>query len=43
MSENFAALFEQSLIGKELTPGTIVKGKVLAIGNDYVVVSAGLK
>ena len=43
MSENFAELFEQSLIGKALTPGTIVKGKVMQIGTENVVVNAGLK
>jgi len=43
MSENFAELFEQSLIGKELIPGTIVTGKVVQIGNEHVVVNAGLK
>ncbi len=43
MSENFAELFEQSLIGKELTPGTIVTGKVVHISPEHVVVNAGLK
>ena len=43
MSENFAELFEQSLFGKELAPGTIVTGQVVRIGSDHVVVNAGLK
>lgn len=43
MGENFADLFEQSLIGKELTPGTIVTGKVVHIGAEHVVINAGLK
>lgn len=43
MSENFAELFEQSLIGRELTSGTIVTGKVVHVGSDHVVVNAGLK
>jgi small subunit ribosomal protein S1 len=43
MSENFAELFEQSLIGKELTPGTIITGKVVHIGPENVVINAGLK
>jgi small subunit ribosomal protein S1 len=43
MSENFAELFEQSLIGRELAPGTIIKGTIVHIGADYVLVSAGLK
>lgn len=43
MSENFAELFEQSLIGRDLTPGTIVTGKVVHLGSDHAVINAGLK
>jgi small subunit ribosomal protein S1 len=43
MSETFAELFEQSLIEVEMTPGSIVKGTVVAIDNDMVTVHAGLK
>jgi small subunit ribosomal protein S1 len=43
MGENFAELFEESLIGKNLISGAIVKGKVVFINNENVVVNAGLK
>ncbi len=43
MSENFAELFEQSLLNKSLKLGSIVTGQVVEIRNDFVVVHAGLK
>ncbi len=43
MSENFAELFEQSLLDKKLTPGAIVTGEIVHIGPEHVVVNAGLK
>ncbi|MCA1805960.1 MAG: S1 RNA-binding domain-containing protein, partial [Xanthomonadaceae bacterium] len=43
MSESFAELFEQSLSTKEMRPGSIVTGTVVAIQSDVVVVHAGLK
>lgn len=43
MSESFADLFEESLQQVEMTPGAIVVATVIAIENDFVVVSAGLK
>ena len=43
MSESFAELFEQSLVNKEMRPGTIVTGTVVAIQPDAVIVNAGLK
>ncbi len=43
MSESFAELFEQSLSNTQLQPGTIVKGTVVEITSDTVVVNAGLK
>lgn len=43
MSESFAELFEQSLTQTQMRQGAIVRGKVVAIGNDHVVVNAGLK
>lgn len=43
MSESFAELFEQSLTQTQMRQGSIVRGKVVAIGNDHVVVNAGLK
>jgi small subunit ribosomal protein S1 len=43
MKENFAELFEQSLLESDIKPGTIVKGMIVAIDGDNVVVNAGLK
>ena len=43
MAESFAELFEQSQIESKMRPGTIVKGTVVEIRSDYVVVNAGLK
>ena len=43
MSENFAQLFEESLKEVETRPGSIVKGTVVAIEKDLVLVDAGLK
>ncbi len=43
MSESFAELFEESLIGTEMRPGSILSGTVVDIGMDVVLVNAGLK
>lgn len=43
MSESFAELFEESLANTEMRPGAMLSGTVIDIGNEYVVVSAGLK
>jgi len=43
MSESFAELFEESVKNLEMRPGMIVKGHVLEVGPDMVVVHAGLK
>lgn len=43
MSESFADLFEESLAKTEMRPGAILSGTVVDIGQDAVVVSAGLK
>ncbi|MDH5436157.1 MAG: S1 RNA-binding domain-containing protein, partial [Gammaproteobacteria bacterium] len=43
MSESFAELFEQSLVDKQLRPGSIVTAQVVEIRDDVVVVNAGLK
>jgi small subunit ribosomal protein S1 len=43
MSESFAELFEQSLAQAEMRPGSIIRGTVVDIGPDVVVVNAGLK
>lgn len=43
MTENFAQLFEESLKEIETRPGSIIKGTVVAITKDNVLVDAGLK
>jgi len=43
MSESFAQLFEESLASQQIKPGTILKGLVVAVGSDVVIVNAGLK
>lgn len=43
MSESFAELFEESLAKAEMRPGSILRGTVVDIGQDVVVVNAGLK
>ncbi len=43
MSDNFALLFEESLKEVETRPGSIVKGTIVAINRDVVLVDAGLK
>ncbi|VFP82286.1 30S ribosomal protein S1 [Candidatus Erwinia haradaeae] len=43
MTESFALLFEESLKKIETRPGSIVRGIVLSIDKDVVVVDAGLK
>jgi small subunit ribosomal protein S1 len=43
MTESFAELFEQSLISRDLKPGSIVTGTVMEIRDDAVIVNAGLK
>ncbi|KFD17999.1 MULTISPECIES: 30S ribosomal protein S1 [Tatumella] len=43
MTESFAQLFEESLNEIETRPGSIVRGVVVAIDKDIVLVDAGLK
>ncbi|MCH2058472.1 MAG: 30S ribosomal protein S1 [Thalassotalea sp.] len=43
MTENFAQLFEESLKEIETRPGSIIKGTVVKIEKDNVIVDAGLK
>ncbi len=43
MTESFAQLFEESLNEIETRPGSIVRGVVVAIDKDVVLVDAGLK
>ncbi len=42
-SEDFAALFEQSLKEYDVREGRVVKGEVIGIENDIVIVDVGLK
>ena len=41
--ENFAALFENSLLSSEKLEGTVIEGTVIAIENDAAVIDVGLK
>ncbi|MGB5331812.1 MAG: 30S ribosomal protein S1 [Woeseiaceae bacterium] len=43
MSESFAELFEESFASQQIKPGSIIKGVVVAVNDDVVLVSAGLK
>ena len=43
MTENFAALLEESLSGVIMHPGELIMGDVVEANDDYVIVSAGLK
>ena len=43
MSESFAELFEESFASKNIKPGSIIIGTVVAVNDDVVMVTAGLK
>lgn len=43
MTENFAQLFEESLQEIETRPGSIIKGTIVKVTKDNVIVDAGLK
>jgi small subunit ribosomal protein S1 len=43
MTESFAQLFEESLASQRFRPGQILTGRVIEVGPDVVLVSAGLK
>ncbi|VFP80768.1 30S ribosomal protein S1 [Candidatus Erwinia haradaeae] len=43
MTESFAQLFEESLKTTETRPGSIIRGVVISIDKDVVLVDAGLK
>lgn len=43
MTESFAKLFEESLNHKQLRQGAVVRGTVVDINSDYIIVNAGLK
>ena len=42
-TENFAALFEESLARKEMRVGEVITAEVMRVDENYVVVNAGLK
>ena len=41
--ESFAEMLEESLAGRQMRPGSLVTGRVVDVGPDFVMVSAGLK
>ena len=41
--ENFASLFEETLLSSEKLEGTVIEGTVIAIENDAAVIDVGLK
>ena len=43
MTESFAEMFEQSLANQRFKPGQILMGLIVEVGQDYVIVNAGLK
>jgi len=43
MSESFAELFEESFASQQLKSGAIITGTVVAVNDDVVIISAGLK
>lgn len=43
MSESFAELFEESFASQQIKSGAIITGTVVAVNDDFVIISAGLK
>ena len=43
VEESFAQLFEESFASQQIKPGSIIMGTVVAVNDDVVIVSAGLK
>lgn len=41
--DDFAALLEESLGGRDMAEGSVVKGRVAAIEKDFVIIDVGLK
>ena len=41
--EDFAALLEESFVTNDLAEGSVVRGRIIAIEKDMVVIDAGLK
>ncbi|MBP9752746.1 MAG: 30S ribosomal protein S1 [Proteobacteria bacterium] len=43
MDENFAQLLEESFTGRKNLEGTVVKGMIVAVRNDFAIIDVGLK
>ena len=43
MRDDFAALLEETLGGRDFHEGTVVQGKVVALEKDFAVIDVGLK
>ncbi|MFL6548317.1 MAG: 30S ribosomal protein S1 [Povalibacter sp.] len=43
MTESFAQMFEESLASQKIKPGAILNAQVMEVGEDFVIVNAGLK
>src|SRR5579883_2216416 len=43
MTENFAQLLKESLEQTDLRPGSVITATITHIGNDNIIVNAGLK
>ena len=43
MTESFAQMFEESLASQKIKPGSILTGRIVEVGEDFVIVNAGLK
>lgn len=43
MTENFEQLLEESFASTQMTPGTVIRGVIVHMDSDYVIVNAGLK
>jgi small subunit ribosomal protein S1 len=43
MIESFAQMFEESLASQKIKPGSILTARVVEVGDDFVIVNAGLK
>jgi len=41
--DDFAALLQESFLGRDIAEGSVVKGRVAAIEKDFVIVDVGLK
>jgi len=43
MTESFAQMFEESLASQKIKPGSILTARVVEVGDDFIIVNAGLK